>query len=106
VKDEDRNSKVWNKRRWKLLTVTDSAKELLKETLLGNTDDPEIGIRLRVGPGKLGLVLGREAEGDQIVEHDGLKVLLVGQELATILELVTLNVRDTPDGPELILVRR
>jgi len=89
-----------------LLTVTDSAKELLKETLLGNTDDPEIGIRLRVGPGKLGLVLGREAEGDQIVEHDGLKVLLVGQELATILELVTLNVRDTPDGPELILVRR
>jgi len=89
-----------------LLTVTDSAKEQLKETLLGNTDDPEIGIRLRLGPGRqFGLVLDREAEGDQIVEHDGLKVLLVGQELATILELVTLDVQDTPDGPKLIVVK-
>ena len=89
-----------------MLTVTDSAKEHLKETLLGNTDDPEIGIRIRLGPGRqFGLVLDREAEGDQIVEHDGLKVLLVGQELATIVELVTLDVQDTPDGPKLIVVK-
>jgi len=90
-----------------LLTVTDTAKEHLKDILLSNTDDPQIGIRLGLGPGRqFDLVLDREAEGDQIVQHDGLKVLLVGQELATIVDLVTLAAQDTPDGPNLILVKK
>lgn len=89
-----------------MLTATESAKEQLKETLLANTDDPEIGLRLTLEPGgQLGLVLGREQEGDQVVEHEGAKVLLVASELAPAVDGVTLGVQDTADGPKLVVSR-
>lgn len=90
-----------------MLTVTESAKELLTETLLANTDDPEISLRLTLltlePPGQLGLVLDREAEGDQVVEHEGAKVLLVASELAAVMDGITLDVQDTADGPKLVV---
>lgn len=87
-----------------MLTVTDSAKQLLKETLSAHTDDPEIGLRLELKPpGQLGIVLDREAEGDQVVEHEGAKVLLVGHELTSLLHEVTIDVQATPDGPKLVV---
>lgn len=89
-----------------MLTVTNGAKQLLLEALLANTDDPEVGLRLALGPGgQLALVLDKEAEGDQVVEHQGSKVLLVGAELAFIVDGVTIDVRDTEDGPRLIVLR-
>lgn len=89
-----------------MLTVTNEAKQLLLEALLANTDDPEIGLRLALGPGgQLALVLDKEAEGDQVVEHKGSKVLLVGAELAFVVDGVTIDVRDTEDGPRLIVLR-
>ena len=89
-----------------MLTVTDSAKQYLKELLLDHTDDPEIGLRLSLkSPEQLGLVLEREAEGDQVVEHAGSKVLLVSQELASLLEGATVDVQDTADGPKLVVSR-
>jgi Fe-S cluster assembly iron-binding protein IscA len=89
-----------------VLTVTNEAKQLLLEALLANTDDPEIGLRLALGPGgQLALVLDKEAEGDQVVEHKGSKVLLVGAELAFVVDGVTIDVRDTEDGPRLIVLR-
>jgi len=87
-----------------MLTVTDSAKQHLKELLLARSNDPEFGVRLaRKAPGQTELVLDREAPGDQVIEHEGLKVLLVEPELARLLEKATLDVRDTPDGPKLEL---
>jgi len=87
-----------------MLTVTDSAKQLLKETLSAHTDDPEIGLRLELKPpGQLGIVLDREAEGDQVVEHEGTKVLLVAPELAPAVDGITLDVQDTADGPKLVV---
>jgi len=89
-----------------LLTVTNGAKQLLLEALLANTDDPEVGLRLALGPGgQLALVLDKEAEGDQVVEHEGSKVLLVGAELAFVVDGVTIDVRDTEDGPRLVVLR-
>ncbi len=89
-----------------MLTVTNGAKQLLLEALLANTDDPEVGLRLALGPGgQLALVLDKEAEGDQVVEHEGSKVLLVGAELAFVVDGVTIDVRDTEDGPRLIVLR-
>lgn len=89
-----------------MLTVTSEAKQLLLEALLANTDDPEVGLRLALGPGgQLALVLDKEAEGDQVVEHEGSKVLLVGAELAFVVDGVTIDVRDTEDGPRLIVLR-
>ena len=53
--------------------------------------------------GQLGLVLGKEGYGDQVVEHEGAKVLLVAPELAPVVDGVTLEVQDTPDGPKLVV---
>lgn len=90
-----------------MLTVTESAKQHLKELLLAaRSDDPEISLRLELKPsGQFGMVLDREAEGDQVVEHEGAKVLLVASELAPVVEGVTLDVQDTPDGPKLVVSR-
>ncbi|MFQ6114202.1 MAG: hypothetical protein ACE5NG_08945 [bacterium] len=85
-----------------MLTVTDNAKEELKKTLQAHTDDPEVSLRLELKPpGQFGLVLGKEAEDDQVVEHEGTKVLLVAAELASAVEGITLDVQDTADGPKL-----
>ena len=87
-----------------MLTVTESAKQLLKETLREHSEDPETGIRLSVKEGgQFGIVLDSESEGDQVVEHEGAKVLLVAPELATALEGNTLDVQDTEEGPKLFL---
>ena len=89
-----------------MLTVTEGAKQLLKETLLDLSDDPEAGLRLSMKPpGQLGIVLDEEAEGDQVVEHEGSKVLLVAYELAPVVDGVTLDVQDTPEGPKLVVVK-
>jgi len=87
-----------------MVTVTESAKQTLKEILTTHSDDPEVGIRLTFNPpGEFGVVLDKEAEGDQVVEHEGAKALLVAPELASVVEGVTLDVRDTPEGPKLVM---
>jgi Fe-S cluster assembly iron-binding protein IscA len=89
-----------------MLTVTESAKQLLKETLLAHSDDPEVGLRLSMKPpGQLGITLDSEAEGDQVVKHEGAKVLLVAPELAPAVDKMTLDVQDSPDGPKLVASR-
>jgi Fe-S cluster assembly iron-binding protein IscA len=87
-----------------MLTVTESAKQLLKETLRENTDDPETSIRLSIKEeGQFGVVLDTESEGDHVVEHNGDKVLLVAPALAAILEGRTLDVHATGEGPKLFI---
>ena len=87
-----------------MLTVTEGAKQLLKEILTAHSDDPEMGVRLASDPqGQLGLVLGEEQPGDHVVEHQESKVLLVASELASTLKEVTLDVEDTDDGPKLVV---
>ncbi|MBL7124871.1 MAG: hypothetical protein ISS51_02095 [Dehalococcoidales bacterium] len=89
-----------------MLTVTESAKQLLKETLTAHSDDPKVALRLTFNPpGEFGIALDREAEGDQVVEHEDTKVLLVASELAPVAEGVTLDVQDTADGPKLVLLK-
>ena len=51
----------------------------------------------------LGLVPDREAEGDQVVEHKGVKVLLVASELAPAVDGITLDVQDTAEGQKLVV---
>ena len=89
-----------------MLTVTEDAKQLLKETLRAHSDDPEVVLRLSMKPpGQLGILLDNEAEGDQVIEHEGVKVLLVASELAPMVEGVTLDIQDTPDGPKLVVTK-
>ena len=87
-----------------MLNVTESAKQLLNERLREYSDDPETCIRLSVKEGgQLGIILDTESEGDQVVEHEGVKVLLVSPELATTLEGSKLDVQDTAEGQILVV---
>lgn len=90
-----------------MITVTDSAKKLLKKVLLTHTDDPSIVLRLSLkAPEQFGFVLDNEAEGDQVVEYKGSKVLLVDPDLAPVVDEATLDVQDTPEGPKLVVSKQ
>ena len=85
-----------------MLEVTERAKQELKKILTDNIDNPQAGLRLSTAtPGGYGLSPDMEAPGDYVVEHEGLRVLLVEEGLASNLEGVTLDVQDTPEGPRL-----
>jgi Fe-S cluster assembly iron-binding protein IscA len=87
-----------------MLTVSEDAKNLLKETLHEYSEDPETAIRLSAKEGGgFGIKLDTESEGDQIIEHQGSKVLLVSPELSNMLEGRTLDVQDTEKGPKLTI---
>lgn len=82
-----------------MMIVTDEAKNRLKKTLLANTDDPEVCLRLEMrSASKFGLVLGKEAEGDEVIEHEDSKLLLIGKEMADAVDALTIDVQDTPEG--------
>lgn len=89
-----------------MLTVTESARQILKETLQEHSDDPETGIRLSVQEGgQFGIALDSESEGDQVVEHEGAKVLLVASALSNVLEGRTMDVHETEEGPKLYITK-
>ena len=87
-----------------MIIVTDGAKKLLKSILLAKVDNHFAYLRL-TSPrkGQLGLGIDIELPGDEAVEYEGSKLLLVEQGLATSLKGVTLDIDDTPEGPELVI---
>jgi len=89
-----------------MLDVTERAKQELKRILSSKVDHPLAALRLiSTNTGEFGLSIDIEAEGDQVVEHAGSKVLLVEDRLATKLDGVTFDVEDTPEGPNLVLFK-
>ncbi len=98
-----------------MITVTSEAKEILYEVLeqakeQSGVTDQDVAIRLApdvsaanadTGQVQLDLMLDRPQEGDQVVEHNGQKVLVVDESTADLLEGVTLDAVDTPDGRRL-----
>jgi Fe-S cluster assembly iron-binding protein IscA len=87
-----------------MLTVTENARQHLKDMLLSHSDDPEIGLRLTVDPPReFGLVLDSEGVGDQVVEHEGFKVLIVAPDLASTLNEVVVDIKETPEGSKLVI---
>ena len=87
-----------------MLAVTDDAKQRLKEQLETHTEDPEVGARLVVQTnGKYDLLADKETPGDQVVEYDGLKVLLVGKETASHVDGRTIDLQDTVHGQKLVI---
>ncbi len=50
-------------------------------------------------PNRLEMVLDKEGEGDQVVKSEGgIKVLLVGPDLAPALDGMVIDYQQTPDG--------
>ena len=89
-----------------MLSVTKLARDELKRMLTDKVDNPQAGLRLTANEsGQLGLIIDVETPDDQVVEHDGLKVLIVKNTLATELEGITIDVKDTSKGPKLVIVK-
>jgi len=44
-----------------------------------------------------------ERQGDQAVEHEGSKVLLVEKDLTDALQGIAIDVEDTPQGAKLVI---
>ena len=87
-----------------MIGVTESALQELKRILFANVDMPQARLRLTArDQGELGLGIDIEMPGDQVVEHEGSKVLIVEQGLAASLGGITLDVDDTPEGPQLVI---
>ena len=87
-----------------MVTVTDKAAAKLREM---KSVLPENGQTLRLvmqeadGLLNIGLAPDQEKEGDQIVESEGEKVLLVDPITSDILDGTRIDVVDTPQGEQL-----
>jgi hypothetical protein len=83
-----------------MIGVTERAKErLLDMKLSANLNQPEVGLRLQsASTGEWQLFPDQAAEGDQVVEHSGSKVLLIGRDTSDTLGDGQLDCQETAPG--------
>jgi Fe-S cluster assembly iron-binding protein IscA len=91
-----------------MILVSEEAKSELKKLLAEKVDNPLAGIRLIRGTaeGFFGLSIDIEMPGDQVVEHGGVKVLLVDKELSSSLDGATVDVEASGKGKSLVVVEK
>lgn len=96
-----------------MVSVTTDARKLLRDVLEQNRQGDEgVAIRLAVAEEptegqeseiQLGMMFDEPQEGDQLVEYEGVNVLLVDQGLSGMLDGATLDAVDTPEGRQLVI---
>ncbi len=87
-----------------MLTVTAPAAEELKALVEAESTEPDQALRLvPAGPGMLTLVLDTVREGDQVIEHEGVNILLVGGELTDAVDGLVLDADYTAEGCQLVM---
>ena len=90
-----------------MLSVTESAREQLRDIVQANIDDPDFTLRLVANlSGEFTFTVDRAREDDQMVEHEGDRVLLVGSELGDAVEGLTIDWQETAGGAMLCYVSR
>jgi hypothetical protein len=95
-----------------MLQVTPEAKGELHGMLMRlfaerpDSDTPDLGFRLVAEGSQIGLALDTPREGDEIVDQDGHSVLMLDSLTSELVENLTLDVVETPDGARLELLRR
>ncbi len=88
-----------------MIDVTERAKKELKDILTKNVEHPEACLRLRTNEqGQLGLGIDIAMPGDEVVEYEGLKLLLVESELAGGLENMAIDVEESDEGSQLVII--
>ncbi|MHC4414277.1 MAG: hypothetical protein ACYS0G_03230 [Planctomycetota bacterium] len=86
-----------------MLTLTDTAGAFLVD-LLGEAEAPqEVAVRFVVETEGVSLRLDNERPGDESFSHDGRTVLLLDEEMSTMLTEKTLDVQESQEGPKLTL---
>lgn len=86
-----------------MLNVTEKAAAALSESLDANRENDSDVLRLTQAAGGMGLALDQEHEGDQVIEHEDRKVLVVDPEVADALDGTTIDIVDTPEGQRLVV---
>ena len=90
-----------------MIEITEHAKDELYRLLNAKVDWPGALLRLiDRGQGKLGLGIDIQKPDDMVVEHEGKRLMLVENALASNLGGITLDVDSTPDGPELVIIEK
>jgi Fe-S cluster assembly iron-binding protein IscA len=86
-----------------MISVTERAKVLLLELKSNaNIRDPGIGLRIaREALDRWILVADHPRSGDQVIEHAGVTVLLIGPDVQRTLDGTTVDCMETPDGLDL-----
>ena len=88
-----------------MINITERAKQELKKLLSKNVDWPQARLRIMDrGQGIIGLGIDIEAPGDRVVEYEGMKLLVIEPELANNLQGVTIDVCETAEGSELVIL--
>jgi len=92
-----------------MITVTEQAKEKLKQALQKQTSDPEVAMRITSNyqiANRLELILDKEKKGDKVVHSTGgSKVLLVRPEIAHGLRDIVLDYGKTVYGTDFIIAK-
>jgi len=90
-----------------MLAVTEQAKDaLLRKKHDANIAEPEVG--LRVAPDSAGewvLFADRPRTDDQVIEHKGTTVLLIGADVSEILAGTKVDCLTTAEGGEELVLR-
>ena len=84
--------------------MTAQVTEALKSVLESTNRDSDQAFRLTAGEGGgIALALDVQREGDNVVSHQGVPVLLVGPDLPETLRGKTLDISQSPQGTQVIL---
>ena len=86
-----------------MLTVTDAAVRHLAEILYDCEAADGMAIRFVHEGRTITPKLDHKRPGDTTYEHEGSAVLLLGEDVAEEINDKTLDIKDTDDGPQLIL---
>lgn len=86
-----------------MLTMTDAAGALLTDLLRDANAPDEAAIRLFVEEKGLSMKLDNEKPGDDSFAHDGRTVLLLDEQLSTMLSERTLDTEEAAEGLKLTL---
>ena len=84
-----------------MLTVTALAGGKMKEAIQAKSTDPEVLFRLipySSKPNQWKIILGKEKEGDQIVESEGVRILLLSPKVVSMLEGMVIDYQETSQG--------
>ena len=89
-----------------MVNLTDRARVSLKSVLAHSLDEAGVGLRLDVSEeGGLALFPDTAKDGDEVVEHAGAVLLLIGDDLSQPLQGATIDLTDTPEGARLVVTR-
>jgi hypothetical protein len=90
-----------------MVKVTEKAKEELKNLLLSHAQDTQACIKLACGLlGQFGLMLGKPEDGDEVVQHQGRGILIIGSEFKSVLDGAILNVEYTNGKREFVMTKK